>query len=102
MDDHTYLGDVVDGKRVIRVRDVVSALGGVRTVLLPRVASHVALVDVLAAHRARYPLVPRLRDPLAGRADGARVPVRHFEDVVLGVILLLLRRCYLCWCGLLL
>ena len=71
------------------MRDVVHALGGARAVLLLHVASPVALVDDLAAHRARYPLVPRLRDPLAGRADGARVPVRHVEDVVLGVILLL-------------
>ena len=56
------------------------------------VSSHVALVDILAAHLARDPLVPRLLDPLAGRADGARVPVRHLEDVVLGVILL-----FPCW-----
>ena len=53
------------------------------------VASHVALVDVLAAHLARDPLVPRLLDLLAGRADGARVLVRHVEDVILGVILLI-------------
>ena len=71
------------------MRDVVHALGGARAVLLPRVASHVALVDVLAAHHARDLLVPLLGDPLAGRADGARVPVRHVDDVVLGVILLL-------------
>ena len=84
------------------MRDVVHALGGGRAVLLLHVASPVALVDDLAADRARYPLVPRLRDPLAGRADGARVRVRHVEDVVLGVILLFLRRCYLCRCCLLL
>ncbi len=72
------------------MRDAVSALGGARAVLLPRVASHVALVDVLAAHHARDLLVSLLSDPLAGRVDGARVPVRHFEDVVLGVILLFL------------
>ena len=89
MADHTYLGDVVDGKRVIRERDAVHALGGGRAMLLPPVASHVALVDVLAAHHARDLLVSLL-DLLAGRADGARVPVRHFEDVVLGVILLFL------------
>ena len=84
------------------MRDVVHALGGARAVLLLHVASPVTLVDNLAAHRARYPLVPRLRDPLAGRADGARVPVRHVEDVVLGVILLILGWCDRCWCGLLL
>ena len=72
------------------MRDAVSALGGARAVLLPRVASHVALVDVLAALHARDLLVSLLSDPLAGRADGARVPVRHIEDVVLSVILLLL------------
>ena len=66
------------------------ALGGARIVLVLHVAGHVALVDVLAAHLARDPLVPRLLDPRAGRADGARVPVRHVEDVVLGVILLFL------------
>ncbi len=71
------------------MRDAVSALGGARIVLELHVAGPVALVDVLAAHRARDPLVPRLRDPLAGRADGARVLVRHVEDVILGVILLL-------------
>jgi len=84
------------------VRDFVRALGAARIVFVLHVSSHVALVDVLAAHLARDPRVPRLHDPLAGRADGARIPVRHLEDVVLGVILLLLRRCYLCWCGLLL
>ena len=54
------------------------------------VARHVALVDCLAAHLARDPRVA-LPDPLAGRADGARVPVGHVEDVVLGVILLFLQ-----------
>ena len=97
----TYLGDVVGGKRVVRVRDAAAALGGAGFVLELYVAGHVALVDVLAAHLAWDPRVA-LADPLAGRADGARVPVRHLEDVVLGVILLLLRYCYLCWCRLLL
>ena len=83
------------------MRDAAAALGGAGIVLELHVAGHVALVDVLAAHLARDPCVI-LADPLAGRADGARVPVRHLEDVVLGVILLLLRRCYLCRCGLLL
>ena len=71
------------------MRDVSAALGAARIVFVLHVAGHVALVDVLAAHHARNLRVP-LPDPLAGRADGARVPVRHVEDVVLGVILLFL------------
>jgi len=65
------------------------------------VARHVALVDCMAARLARDPRVI-LPDPLAGRADGARVLVSHVEDVVLGAILLLLGWCDRCWCGLLL
>ena len=71
------------------MRDAAAALGGAGIVFELHVAGHVALVDVLAAHLAWNPRVI-LADPLAGRADGARVPVRHVEDVVLGVILLLL------------
>ena len=71
------------------MRDVAAALGGACIVFVLHVASHVSLVDVLAAHLARDPRVT-LPDPLAGRADGARIPVHHVEDVVLGVILLFL------------
>ncbi len=100
MDDQTYLGDVVDGSRVVRLRDALHTLGGGRAVVLLHVARHVALVDCLAACYAGDPRVFLLLDPLAGRADGARVPVRDVEDVILGVILLFLRYRGRCRCRL--
>ncbi len=58
--------------------------------------STVALIGDLAVHHAGDPLFLYLSDLLAGRADEPRlltlmaVLVHHVEDVVLGVLLLLL------------